>query len=135
MVRELKPCGTFAAYQRHVKAKEEPCEPCRAAARDQKNSRMDGKRRASGESRLSLVPAVVPDVLPDPLETARDSLLLVEAALRSSETSASSVASLTRRREELVSLILSLSKPAVEEVSTIDKFAARRAERIAKAQA
>ena len=31
MTRELKPCGTPAAYMRHIKAKQKPCEPCRLA--------------------------------------------------------------------------------------------------------
>jgi hypothetical protein len=31
MSRQLQPCGTHAAYARHVKAGEEPCEPCREA--------------------------------------------------------------------------------------------------------
>lgn len=33
MNRTLKPCGTEAAYQRHLKAREAPCEPCRGAHR------------------------------------------------------------------------------------------------------
>ena len=33
MPRELKPCGTRAAYQRHRRAGEEPCDPCREAMR------------------------------------------------------------------------------------------------------
>lgn len=31
MTRELQPCGTPAAYMRHIKAKQKPCEPCRLA--------------------------------------------------------------------------------------------------------
>lgn len=31
MSRELKPCGTPAAYRRHLRHDEEPCEACRAA--------------------------------------------------------------------------------------------------------
>jgi hypothetical protein len=33
MARELKPCGTIAAYQRHRRHGEDPCEPCREANR------------------------------------------------------------------------------------------------------
>ena len=33
MPRELEPCGTRAAYQRHRRAGEEPCGPCREAMR------------------------------------------------------------------------------------------------------
>jgi len=31
MTRELKPCGTQAAYDRHIRDGETPCEPCRKA--------------------------------------------------------------------------------------------------------
>jgi hypothetical protein len=37
----LLPCGTFAAYRRHLRVKETPCEPCKQAARDQANARYD----------------------------------------------------------------------------------------------
>lgn len=33
---ERRPCGTSAAYQRHRKAGEEPCEPCKAAAQERR---------------------------------------------------------------------------------------------------
>lgn len=36
--RELKPCGTPAAYRRHIKRGEEPCEPCRAANTQRKKA-------------------------------------------------------------------------------------------------
>lgn len=31
MSRPLQPCGTYAAWQRHYSAREEPCEPCQQA--------------------------------------------------------------------------------------------------------
>ncbi len=31
MVRQLKPCGTNAAFERHYRYGEKPCDPCRAA--------------------------------------------------------------------------------------------------------
>lgn len=31
VVREPEPCGTYGAYQRHMKNGEEACEPCRIA--------------------------------------------------------------------------------------------------------
>jgi len=31
MSRQLRPCGTQAAYERHLRAGEKPCAPCRAA--------------------------------------------------------------------------------------------------------
>lgn len=30
-MRELEPCGTYGAYQRHKRANEDACEPCQAA--------------------------------------------------------------------------------------------------------
>jgi hypothetical protein len=30
--RPLKPCGTYPAYKRHLRAREVPCKPCLAAA-------------------------------------------------------------------------------------------------------
>lgn len=36
MARQLKPCGTPAAYRRHLRHDEEPCEKCKRAARDEK---------------------------------------------------------------------------------------------------
>lgn len=32
--RPLKPCGTNAAYNRHIARNEDPCEPCKAAHRE-----------------------------------------------------------------------------------------------------
>jgi len=31
MTARLEPCGTYGAYGRHIRAKEEPCAACRAA--------------------------------------------------------------------------------------------------------
>ena len=44
MSRELRPCGTWAAYMRHVRAGEDPCEACREAARSK--SRQEWHRRS-----------------------------------------------------------------------------------------
>jgi hypothetical protein len=43
------PCGTYSAYQRHVRTGETPCEPCRAAAavkqREYRQNNPDAYRR------------------------------------------------------------------------------------------
>ena len=45
-VRELKPCGTVAAYRRHKRADEYPCTACLAAnARDQEKYRKKSPNR------------------------------------------------------------------------------------------
>lgn len=44
--RELKPCGTNAAYARHKAAGEYPCTPClEAHARDVKKAKEKGKKK------------------------------------------------------------------------------------------
>lgn len=46
----LQPCGTHAAYQRHVKRGEEPCANCRAAAAEYQRQRREtvpGAREAN----------------------------------------------------------------------------------------
>jgi hypothetical protein len=42
---ELKPCGTRPAYQRHVYRNEEPCGPCKQAAREYANASARKKYR------------------------------------------------------------------------------------------
>lgn len=42
-VRVLKPCGTEAAYRRHIRNREVPCEACRVAA----NKATDERRKAA----------------------------------------------------------------------------------------
>lgn len=133
MARELKPCGTFAAYARHKKNGEAPCEPCMQAMRDQKNGRVADRRRSAGEARLAAVPDP-PSVVesPDRLAVARDSLAIVEATLRSPDTPGGSISGLTRRREELVDLILELTT-SEGQVSLRDELAAVREARKARA--
>lgn len=48
MSTALKPCGTTAAYQRHLRRKEVPCAECRRANREwhRENRAADPKRRA-----------------------------------------------------------------------------------------
>lgn len=49
----LAPCGTFAAYQRHKRKREEVDEACAQAARDQKNNRKSAKREEDAEAARS----------------------------------------------------------------------------------
>lgn len=58
-----QPCGTYAAYRRHRRRGETPCEPCRVANRTDTNQRYflkHGRRRRSGLD-LELVDAFVRD--------------------------------------------------------------------------
>lgn len=115
----LKPCGTPAAYRRHLRKGEDACADCKAAVRSSVSEGRTIKKREAGEARLKLIEPIV-ESEPDPLEVARDNLRIVEATLASPLTPAGSIASLTRRREELVEKILELSGSSAAEVTTID---------------
>lgn len=43
--RQLQPCGTVAAYKRHVRHGEEPCAACRAAWADYQRQRYQTRKR------------------------------------------------------------------------------------------
>lgn len=130
MARQLKPCGTWAAYQRHRRKGEEPCDACSAAAREQRNGRRAEERRSASEARLRLLESP-PVSDPDPLEVARADYELVTATLYGSDVSASSVARLTERREQLVERIRKLNGADKAEVSVLDQLAQRRKDRVA----
>lgn len=55
MARELKPCGTPAAYRRHLRKGQEACEACKRAARDEKRN-----QRAASLEESVLLPEDVP---------------------------------------------------------------------------
>lgn len=39
--KDLQPCGTAAAYNRHLRNREKPCEPCAEASRVKNRNRKD----------------------------------------------------------------------------------------------
>lgn len=127
MARELKPCGTPAAYRRHLRAKEPACAACLAAVADQKMQRLDGDR----ETRKLSVIAPLTNLTPppaddfDPLADAKENLQLVKTALQ--EAVPREVAALSKRRQELVSLIAELG--GKKEVSLADQLAEIRRRR------
>jgi hypothetical protein len=48
-MRVPKPCGTEAAYKRHVRRREVPCEPCRVET----NRVVDARRKARAAARAA----------------------------------------------------------------------------------
>lgn len=42
--RRLSPCGTYGAYQRHLRLDEPACRPCTDAARDYQRARAAARR-------------------------------------------------------------------------------------------
>ena len=127
MARVLRPCGTPAAYRRHLRNKEPACPACLVAVADQKMRRLDGNR----ETRKLSVVAPITDLAPvlndgfDPLADAKENLLLVKFALF--EAVPREVAALSKRRQELVALIADLG--GTKEVSLADQLAELRSRR------
>lgn len=54
--RALKPCGTYAAYRRHLNRGEQPCDECRRAARE---ARYEQNRKRVLREAVENVPATV----------------------------------------------------------------------------
>lgn len=134
MARELKPCGTPAAARRHRRNNEPLCEQCEQAVRDEKNGRKNAERQESAKAVADALTEVEQVEAVDALEEARDSLSIVKAVLRSGEAPANTIASLTKRRDELVDRIQGIeSERKPVEVSVIDELTQRRRERVAKA--
>lgn len=127
MARPVQPCPSWAAYKRHLRNKEDPCDGCREAARDQRVKQLDGDRDVRKLSVLAPVvdlPAVPDDVF-DPLADAKDNLRMVKSALDNAVPR--EVAALSKRRQELVALIVELG--GKKEVSLADQLAEIRARR------
>lgn len=57
----VAPCGTPAAYRRHLRRKESPCPACRRANRDLKRAQADQRRR---RAKVSTPAPELEDVLP-----------------------------------------------------------------------
>lgn len=135
MPRELKPCGTLAAYRRHRRHGEQACEACLAAvAADKAERKVEGRKREAAVVRLAVAaqPIVQADEGIDDLADARQNLRLIRAAM--DEATPSSMAALSKRRDELVDRIKKLeARTKNEGGGLLDQLAARRAARIAGA--
>lgn len=130
-MRNLTPCGTPAAYRRHLRNGESACESCKAAVAKQKMERLDGDRETRKVSSLIVADAPVshdepePPLAIDPRADAIDNLRIVNAALANAVPR--EVSALSKRRQELVTLIVGLG--GKKEVSIADQLAARRERR------
>ena len=127
MARELKPCGTPAAYRRHLRNSEPACALCLAAVAEDKMARLDGDRetrKLSVLAPLTDLPTSPADDF-DPLVDAKENLRLVNAALN--EAVPREVAALSKRRQELVALIVELG--GKKEVSLADQLSEIRRRR------
>lgn len=134
MPRDLAPCGTRAAYRRHRRAGETPCEPCRLAAAEH-NAAMRAKRseREAETVRQVLAYGRADDVeVPtheDPLQSARWRLARVRAAML--VAGPRDVAALAKAEADTVECIGVLTREDHQPVSALDQLAQRRAARMA----
>ena len=132
MPRELKPCGTAAAYRRHVRRGEPVDAACAQAARDQKNDRVAARRG----SLAAVVP--MPPTETEPEDSASDSVDLlakarwrVAAAEELIRAGAPGSAALLKQHAADVAEVKRLEGAAKTKGSKLDELANRRAARIA----
>jgi len=143
MARPKAPCGTYAAYRRHLREKTPVCAPCRDAKRE--NSRA---RSQSAASRLAKQAALEAEkaatVVPAPVAVTTDTSVLtrletLEAMLETSKTVIAALATTDparaylqmREQREILREIAELQSQGEEQKeSTLgDQLAAARAER------
>lgn len=133
MSRELQPCGTPAAYRRHLRAGEKPCVECLRAHSDRNMDRLGGRPAPvvtiEPQPRKSRAQEIVDDEQNDQLADAKRNLKIVREAM--ADAVPREIAALSKRRQELVALIDELS--TVGEVSLADQLAEIRSRRSAGA--
>lgn len=125
MARELKPCGTPAAYRRHLRAKEPACGPCKEAWREQKNSRKVAERQESAVRAVEATPPVE--------EIDRRAILLeVLASLRGQlrEAPPQSAGSIAKQIRDTLDALGEDAGEETVKVNPLDEIAKRRAERM-----
>ena len=122
MARELKPCGTYAAYRRHLRNDEAPCEECRQAARDQKNVRKDAARQEAAVRAVEATPPVDEEV------DRRGILLEVLASLRGQlrEAPPQSAGSIAKQIRDTLDALEGPDDVAQAVVNPVDEIARRR---------
>jgi hypothetical protein len=126
VARQLKPCGTFAAYLRHKRRSESVDDACAMAARDQWNNRSPTTRQGSLQTaRLAVTPE--PLVVAGEVDDARQNLRIIQTAMSDAPTR--ELAGLSKRRQELVALIHRLEDTGRVGVSVFEQLAKRRANR------
>lgn len=138
--KKLKPCGTEAAYRRHLQNGETPCDKCKKAH----TTKFKRDSRQARVKELGIAPVTVKadEVVPASgstaegssewqLEKARHSLARIELALQ--EALPREVPGLVRERRAVVGEIAKLTGNTGEKKGALDEFTARRAARIAAA--
>lgn len=135
MPRELKPCGTEAAYRRHLRHDETPCTACRKAHRDRVGT--DRRNQALSDNLARAAAGTAPlhvlgEPLRDRIRRLEENLAIVDAAL--ADATPREVAALSRRRQDLEDAIWRLTPDeSTKGGGVLDELARRRAERAAAA--
>lgn len=106
-MRSLRPCGTLAAYRRHLRAAETPCGPCAEANRVRQSERRAEALRVAAEAGRERYRQVVRAPVPSLLAVLREDFVIVTEALRTEGISPSAVLSLVKRRQDLAERIQS----------------------------
>lgn len=104
-MRSLRPCGTPAAYRRHLRASEAPCGACAEANRVERSERRAAARRVAAEVSWERYRRVVRAPVPSLLVVLREDFVIVTEALRTEGISPSAVARLVKRRQDLAERI------------------------------
>lgn len=120
MARELKPCGTTAAYRRHLRNGQKPCAECQQAARDEKR-----KERAAwaADDPTALTPVVEVPERPHAKELAWQAELLraaIEWAYRTGNVGR--LPSLMKERRETLDALAALAGDAEDEGGALGGF-------------
>lgn len=140
MGRPSSPCGTPAAYRRHLRHKEDPCTACKKAKRDEARQQRDEARKLEAlqhPTQPPLVAAPAPAApLPGPqadeksdLEMVRDSLVEAIDVVRLDDPTR--LPGLVRELRETWRALRDL-KTKGPETSAEDEFARARAAREAR---
>lgn len=133
MTGNLRPCGTTAAYRRHLRSGEAPCAECRAANSAARREQKSGERSAAAEVvKLAIVDAPPPVDVTDELEKLRWNLQILEATMSAGVPAG--MAALSKQHADLVARIVRLEAASGPKESKLDELARRRAERIAASQ-
>ena len=142
MARPKSPCGTPAAYRRHLREGEDACIPCRdahnAAHRDEAEKRRQFAAGAPVDSTPRLSSASVPPNAPLPSDTRVSDLRRLREVLSTAITTVEDPKDLAALSRELRQVLQELEK--VEVVDTepvqgvvVDEFEAARQRRAARA--
>ena len=135
MARDLQPCGTTAAYQRHRRRREDPCDDCKRAWREAKAAKVEDRRGAAVVAARDARPPAGEQF--DQVAILEEVLSTLRGQLR--EAPPQSVAAIAKQvrdtTSELAQLKSKVGAPVAGMGGGVDDIAARRAEREARRRA